>query len=74
MVKPYVIIKDGVVDNLILWDKDDQPDYQPDGEAVERPVLTTLVQDESGNDVEVEWCPGIGDEYTPTHEWARGDD
>ena len=64
MKKNYVIIKDGIVDNVIIWDKDDQPDYQLDGEAIEQPVLTALIQDESGNDVEVEWYPSIGDNYT----------
>ena len=64
MKKNYVIVKDSVIGNVIIWDKDDQPDYQPDGEAVEQPVLTTLVPDGSGNDVEVEWRPSRGDNYT----------
>ena len=74
MVKQYLIIKDAVVDNIVAWDKEAHPDASFDGEVIEQPVLTTLVQDESGNDVEREWCPGIGDEYTPTLEWAPGDD
>jgi hypothetical protein len=73
MVKNYVIVKGGIVDNVTVWDKDDQPDYQPDGEAIEQPVLTTLVPDGSGNDVEVEWSPGIGDKCVIGGEFKKAD-
>jgi hypothetical protein len=73
MIKRYLIIKDAVVDNLVVWDKEAHPDMSFDGEAIEQPVLTTLVPDGSGNDVEVEWLPGIGDKCVIGGEFKKAD-
>jgi len=77
MHKYYFIVKDGIITNTILWDKEAEPDYQPDGEVVDMELvpsgLTQTVQDLSGNDIEVEWRPGIGDKCVIGREFKKTD-
>jgi len=65
MVKTYAVIdENGLIDNIVRWDKDASPEWQcySNHTVVEQPVITTTVT-VSGVDIDDVWQPGIGDEY-----------
>ena len=65
MVKTYVVIdENGLIDNVVRWDKDASPVWQccSNHTTVEQPEITTTIT-VSGVDIDNSWWPGIGDEY-----------